>query len=80
LRFSQKADITFAFNLCGEYVFGKSGFASGLYNLLPKIDLVFGNAGELRKFAKTAKEEGVVAAENLVDGLGKKSVRFCYSF
>ena len=66
---SNKANCSFAFNLCGEFAFEATpGFASGLFDLLPKIDAVFGNASELRKFAEIAVSEGRQGAESLLQG------------
>ena len=66
---SEKANCSFAFNLCGEFAFEATpGFASKLFDLLPKIDAVFGNASELRRFAEIAESEGRPGAASLLQG------------
>ena len=66
---SEKANCSFAFNLCGEFAFEATPcFAAGLFDLLPKVDAVFGNASELRQFAEIAVREGRPGAEPLLQG------------
>ena len=66
---SERANCSFAFNLCGEFAFEATpGFASRLFDLLPMIDAVFGNASELKRFAEIAVSEGRVGATSLLQG------------
>ena len=66
---SDKANCSFAFNLCGEFAFEATpGFASGLFDLLSNVDAVFGNASELKKFAEVAVSEGRRGAASLLQG------------
>lgn len=72
---SEKANCSFAFNLCGEFAFEATPcFAAGLFDLLPKVDAVFGNASELRKFAEIAVREGRPGAEPLLQDFDKAPV------
>ena len=71
------ANCSFAFNLCGEFAFEATpGFASGLFDLLPKVDAIFGNASELRRFAETAVSEGRLGAASLLQGEGEAQRNF----
>lgn len=50
-------------------MFEKPKFASGVWELLPAIDILFGSVSELRRFVEKAGEEGVEGAGVLLRGL-----------
>jgi len=53
--FAQKNQITFVFNLCGEYVCEDISFVDNVLKLLPFIDIMFGNRSEFDVFINTVE-------------------------
>ncbi len=65
--YSHMNGVTFAFNLCGEYVFDQEQFATKLWNMLQRIDILFGNADELEAFVSALEKEGIAEGKRLKD-------------
>ena len=53
--FAQRNQITFVFNLCGEYVCEDISFVDNVLKLLPFIDIMFGNRSEFDVFINTVE-------------------------
>ena len=52
-RFAQKHNITFVFNLCGEYVCEDITYVQNVLTILPFVDILFGNLSEFEVFIDT---------------------------
>ena len=55
--FAQKNKITFVFNLCGEYVCENISYVKNVLEILPFIDIMFGNRSEFDVFITTVESK-----------------------
>jgi len=53
--FAQRNQITFVFNLCGEYVCEDITYVENVLKILPFVDIIFGNRSEFDVFINTVE-------------------------
>jgi len=53
--FAQRNQITFVFNLCGEYVCDDISYVENVLKILPFVDIIFGNRSEFDVFINTVE-------------------------
>jgi len=89
-RFAQKHNITFVFNLCGEYVCEDITYVENVLAILPFVDILFGNLSEFEVFIDTIEaklETSSIVIKNLramirsegVENLDMKIENICES-